>query len=223
MQRLATAAAAALSQANIDGLKGQVAAAQQAQTDNTKQFLGSLQKLTDKVSALQTKAATEELQKQLTTVKAELEKTQKAMEPPPKATLIFTFAPFTIPPLGQPVIPLTETTLPLNADGSVHVQFSVMNVTDAAALDGELNLQICDQCKFAREPAGFKKLQGLSDSHRYMAFTHILPYVAFYTLSADVIPPHSIENFQVGVYYRCKTCTVNREPLRGLVHIARNP
>lgn len=217
------AAAAALSQANIGELKGQVAAAQQAQTDNTRQFLESLQTLSDKVHDLQTKVTTEELQKQLATVKAELQKTQKAMEPPPKASLVFTFAPLIIPPLGQPVIPITETTLSRNADGSVHVQFSIMNLTDVAALDGELTLQICDQCKFAKDPAGFKKLEGQSDMQRYMAFDRILPHVVFQTLSADVIAPPSIENFPVAVYYRCKTCTVSKDPSRGLVHIARNP
>jgi hypothetical protein len=95
-QHLEKAAAAAISQANIDGLKGQVAAAQQAQTDNTRQFLGSLQTLSDKVSALQTKIATEELQKQLAAVKSELEETRKALDPP-KAELLFSFAPI-VPP-----------------------------------------------------------------------------------------------------------------------------
>jgi hypothetical protein len=61
VQRQEKATAARINQANIDGLKGQITAAQNAQTENTKQFLGSFKILSDKVADLQTKAATEDL------------------------------------------------------------------------------------------------------------------------------------------------------------------
>ena len=215
------AAAAALNQANIDGLKGQVVAAQQAQDDNTKQFLGSLQKLSDKVSALQTKVATEELRAELATVKGELQKTQAALAPPPKANLTFTFAPFTVPPLGQPFTPVTSVTLPAEADGSVNVRFSVVNQTDVDAVDGALTLQICDQCKFAKEPAGFTKLEGQRDTKRHMAFRRIFAGVALHILTADVIAPANVENFTIGIKYRCRTCVLNKAGSRGIVHIRR--
>jgi hypothetical protein len=67
-QREEKAEAFRISQSNIEGLKGQVTAAQQAQTDNTRQFLASLQTLSDKVSALQMKATTEALRTELANV-----------------------------------------------------------------------------------------------------------------------------------------------------------
>ena len=221
IQRQEKAATATLNQANIDGLQDQVAAVQKAQDDNTKQFLGSFKKLSDEVSALETKVATEELRAELAMVKGELQKTQAALAPPPKAKLNFSFAPFTNPPLGQPFTPVTAVTLPVEADGSVNVRFSVLNLTDVHAVDGELTLQICDQCRFAKEPASFTKLEGQSDTKRYMAFDRILAGVAFRILTADVIAPANAGSFTIAINYRCRTCVLNKASLRGIVHIRR--
>jgi hypothetical protein len=221
-QREEKAEAARLSQSNVDGLKGQVSAAQQAQTDNTKQFLASLQTLSDRVSALQTKAATEALRTELANVKGELEKTQKALDPP-KATLLFSFVPFKTTQLdnnsttGEPV---TETTVSPTADGTLHVDFTVMNLTDIDAVDGEMTLQICDVCKFAKEPAEFKKLPGQDERQRYKSFDRILSKVAFYTLSAEIIAPLGSRDVTIGMYFRCRTCVRQEEPSRAIIHIA---
>jgi hypothetical protein len=47
-------------------------------------------------------------------------------------------------------VPATDVTLPVSADGTVHAHFTVFNTSEIAAVDGELTLQICDQCKFAK-------------------------------------------------------------------------
>jgi hypothetical protein len=205
---------------DMGALKGQVKAANDAQTQNTALFLTALDELSSKVNDLQTEVKTEALQKELAGVKAELESTQKALTPA-KAALTFTFVPFTNPPLGQPFTPATEATLPVKTDGSVHVEFSVLNLTDAAAVDGELELQICDQCTFAKEPAGFTRLEGEPSTRRFMTFNRILPAVAFRTLAADVIAPSSIQDFPIAINYRCRTCVLNREGLSGTVRLVR--
>jgi hypothetical protein len=220
IQRAEKIATTALNQANIDSLKGQISSAQQAQTNNTKEFLGSLGKLSDKVADLQTKAATEELKKKMAIVQTELEDTRKALVQP-KATLIFTFDPYKNPTSADEFVPVTETTLPLNADGSVHIEFSVVNATEAAASDGELTFQICDQCKFLKQPAGFKSLPGQSASQINMPFDRLLPLSSLSSLAADVIPPTSTQAFRVQLIFRCKTCTLIKSPPQAVVHIAR--
>src|ERR1035437_558917 len=198
-----------------------VDAAQTAQQNNTTQFLAHLGTLSDKLNDLQTKIATEPLREELASVKGELEKTQKALDPP-KARLLFSFAPFKAVKLhdgsdtGEPV---TETTLAPAADGSLHVEFTVLNVTDVDALDGEMTLQICDTCKFAKEPAELKTLPGQDDRQRDKTFDRILYKVALYTLSADIIAPPGSRDVAIGMYFRCKTCVRDLGPSRAMIHV----
>jgi hypothetical protein len=206
---------------DIKGLKGQVQAANDAQKDNTILFVNSFSRMSAQVSDLKTEVKTEALQKKLASVQAELLNTQKALAPGPKAELAFTFAPFPNTPPGQPIITVTDVTLPLNQDGSVHVEFSILNKTEVEAVDAELNVQICDGCKYAKEPPGLSKLPGLADTHRYLLIPRLFAMMAYRTLSVDVILPPSVQTFAVGFGYRCHTCILPTGPSQGIVHITR--
>jgi hypothetical protein len=208
-------------QAEIQGLKTSVETANQAQKANTAQFLDAFAKLSKEVQDLQTQVTTEKLQSKLMGVQAELQKTQKALAPGPKAELSFTFAPFPNVPPGQPIILVTEKTLPLTADGSVHVEFEIVNTTDTDAVDTEINFQICNACRYAKEPDGLKKLPGLGDTQRYLYIRDILAKMAYKTMEVDVIPPPLDQSFLVGIEYRCHTCVIPKQPSSGIIHILR--
>src|SRR5207244_5392518 len=107
---------------------------------------------------------------------------------------------------GTPVEPITEVTLPVLADGSVHVEFTVLNLTDVDAVDGHITLHICDDCKFAKEPAGFRKLAGQSDRERFMDFQRILARVSVHTMSVDITVLPKATRIVMGITYRCRTC-----------------
>lgn len=62
----------------VAGLLGQVQAANDAQTQNTKVFLETLNRLSEKVREMQTQITTDDLRKQLAGVQNDLKKTQKA-------------------------------------------------------------------------------------------------------------------------------------------------
>lgn len=135
-------AAAAINtlQTEVAGLQGQVKAATEAQKQNTTVFVENFNRLSDKLQALQTKITTEDLRKQLASVQSDLQKTQKAMAPGPKAKLTFTFAPYINPPIREglpiaPIVPVTDVKLSVTADGSVHVEFALLNLTQADALN----------------------------------------------------------------------------------------
>jgi hypothetical protein len=206
----------------VKGLEGEVKAANTAQKENTQLFVDSFKKLSDEVSNLRTQVKTEPLQKKLETVEAELQRTQKALDPP-KAVLSFSFFPFINPPAGSrtPVTPVTDVTLPVLADGSFRVEFTVLNLSNADALDGSITLQICDDCKFAKEPPGFRKLAGQSDTQRYMEFKRILTQVSLETMTVDVTVPPRFERILVGITYRCRTCVVTEKVSTGTVRIVR--
>jgi hypothetical protein len=124
-------------------------------------------------------------------------------------------------PPGQTIVAVTDATLPLNQDGSVHVEFNILNRTDVDAVDAEINFQVCNGCKYAKEPSELSKLPGLADTQRYLQIHDLLAKEAYKTLSVDVIPPDSEQQFLVGIEYRCHTCVIPKEPSSGMVRIAR--
>jgi hypothetical protein len=208
-------------QKEITGLKTAVETANKNQQDNTQVFVNALKGLSQKVSELQTQAATEKLQARLATVQAELRKTQKALEPGPKAELVFSFYPFNNSPIGTipPAQPATDVTLPLHLNRTVHVEFTVLNMTSVDAVDVEITLKICDQCTFAKEPPGFTKLAGHAETERLQPIPRFLAQTELPTQSADVLVPPYIKTFSMGILYRCRTCIVPKTLSGGFVHI----
>src|ERR1017187_2054075 len=204
----------------VAGLLGQVQAANDAQGQNTKVFLETLNRLSDNVRELQTRVETQDLRKQLASVQSDLQKTQKAMAPAPKATLAFSFLPVIDPPGGRPS-PVTYKTFPLLPDGTVHVEYTIVNFTDVAALDLEITLIICNDCQYAKEPPDFRNLPGQTDKERNVLYQRLLPMVRFQTLTVDIIPPKAAQTFEIGMKFRCRTCVVQQGQSTGTVHLLR--
>jgi hypothetical protein len=211
------------SEGDIRDLKGKVQAANDAQRDNTKLFVDSFGAMSKEVSNLKAEVKTEALQKKLATVEAELQKTQKAMAPGPKAELMFTFMPFNNQPANSSVspTPVTDIDLPMNLDGSVHVEAAALNMTSVDAADVDLNIQICDSCKYAKEPANVVKLLGFPDTIRLLKVQHVHAFQVVTPIILDIIPPPDTKNFQVGFTYRCSTCIAKKNISFGMVHISR--
>jgi hypothetical protein len=207
-------------QINIQSLTQSVKDEKADNTRNADRYFKSFDQLNSQFNDLQAKVRTQDLQQQLLDTRKQLLATQRALAPGPKASLTFTFSPFTNPPIGQPVVPSTDVTLPENIDGSIHIDFNILNLSDVDALDGEITLQICDQCKFAKEPPEFSKLAGQRDTQRLFLFQRILARVAHRTLSADVVAPSTAQSFTMGILYRCHTCTLTDKPSLGTVHIS---
>jgi hypothetical protein len=211
------------SEADIRELKGKVEEASKSQKDNTDMFLGSLGKMSKEVSDLRTEVKTEALQKRLASVQADLQKTQKALAPSPKAELEFTFLPFNNPPSDSSVFagPVTDTDLPMNADGSVHIEGGALNMTSVDAASVDLNIQICDLCKYAKEPANTIKLKGFPDTIRELSVPHVQGMQVFTPITLDIIPPPNASNFTVGFNYRCSTCVVTSKASVGMSHFGQ--
>jgi len=211
----------------IHTLQGEVQAANQSQKDNTSLYLQQFKTISNEVGDLKIQIRTDTLQKKLDSVQAELLSTQKAMAPGPKATLAFTFFPFKNPPLSDSprsplMVPVTDIKLPLSADGSVHVQFSIVNLTEVDALSASINLVICDGCKFAKKVEGFQKLSGDPDTHRFIALPQVHAHEYLRAIEADVIPPPKALQFTMGIMYRCNTCILPQKPSLGTVLVMRD-
>ena len=133
--------------------------------------------------------------------------------------MAFTFWPFYNPAPPKLAVLATQARFPTNDDGSYHVEFSVVNLTDVDALDGQITLVICYLCKFAKEPPGFSKLNGQGDTERNQDFQRILARTHIPEMTADIIAPKN-QNFTVGISYRCHTCIVSSEASFGTVLVS---
>jgi hypothetical protein len=209
------------SEGDIRELKTKVQAANDAQANNTALFLKSFSAMSNEVSNLKAEVKTEALQKKLASVQADLEKTEKALAPSPKAELFFTFMPFNNPPTNSlsPANPVTDIDLPMQPDGSVHVEGGALNVTSVDAADVDLNIQICDQCKYAKEPANTVKLAGFPDTIRLIKIAHVQGMQVATPIILDITVPLGTKQFPVGFSYRCSTCVVTTKASMGMVHI----
>lgn len=197
-------------------------AAQKAQQNNTEIFTKSFSALSTELGDLKTKVTSEALQNKIVGLQSRLDKAIN----PPQARLVFSFDPLRtirIDATHTRSEPVTEKSLPLAADGSLHVDFTVFNVTNVDAIDGFLNLQICDVCKFAKEPAGFTKLPGQNDQLRHMEFARIHSHTFLSTHSADIITPPGVRDVALAMHFRCNTCVRETELSRIKVHLVPAP
>lgn len=196
----------------IDQTKEQV-------TKNAQTTTGSLGKLTADLDDFKADVRPADLRSEMTNMKAELEKTQKALAPSPKASLLFTFPGYGNPLSAQDFVPIHEITLKATADNIVTVPLSIVNLTDTDAVQGHANFFICDLCKFAKEPEHMTKILGAPEQMRDLAINQLLAFDRFSDIALDVIVPRNAENFQVAFQYRCHTCILKKEAVPSIVHV----
>jgi hypothetical protein len=196
--------------------------AKEDQNSNTAQFLQQFKDLSGQLADLKTQVKTDALQKKIDALQGDLAANERAMAPGPKASLIFTFWPFVNPPLGsdQHAQPNTDITLPVNSDGTVHIEFTFLNLTDVDALDGDVTLVICDRCSFAKEPEGVEK--GTNENERLYPFTDFHALSNYGKRSVDVTVPANGGSLLIGTQYRCRTCDIPKALSNGLVRLKRD-
>lgn len=184
----------------ISSLQSAVNTGNKSLSSQRKAFLSQFVNMSKRVEKLQTEVATSDLQKEAASLLADLDATRRSMERP-KATLQFSFVdkePFN----GVPshVDFLEET------GGKIHVRFTVVNLTDANALDGDIILRVCSACKIVGTSPGFSHLEGSPATQRNFAFTHIFAHTDTQIMNVTVVPPPNVNSFQVGIEYRCRNC-----------------
>ena len=178
----------------------------------------SIDKLTDTVNGLEAKVATEPLRKELTIVKEQLQNTQRALAPGPKAKLVFTFVPYERPDLGTPLKPKVEIAKIVGEDRTIHITMSGMNVTGVDAIETSVTVRICSTCKFFSEPAGFIKATGGLDTDRDRRLGTASAFALIEDFSFDVIAPSEYNAIVIHLFYRCQTCTPSIVPQKFVVN-----
>jgi hypothetical protein len=164
-----------------------------------KDFLEQFSEMSSRVTELESSIKTADLREEAAQLRTDLESTRKTMEIP-KATLSFSFA--------QDSESNTNL-INLNiANGVVHVPFTIINGSDADALEGSISLRVCDGCKIVGDPDGYQKIAGEDDRERSMSFQHIFANSKAPRSEVSITPPAGADAFQVGIVYRCRTCVL---------------
>jgi len=200
-----SSAAETQNKGRIEKLQGSI----QTQTDNNDKQYGrdqaELKDIRGQLDDIKMQVTTADLQKKI----AELEsKLVKSMEPKPKASLIFSFYPFSMPKDNDDEnVAVKQIGAPVAPDGSVHVDVGIGNPTSVDAIDGEITIEICGACKFVKIPEGFGRLKGQSETQINKPFTRILAKTVLSPIGIDVtIPSLQYVNFTISMTYRCTTC-----------------
>lgn len=183
----------------IARLESAVVTANRNQDDNTKQFVNAFGILNQKVADLETQIKTTGLKEEAIKLRAELESTQKALNPP-KAKLTFTFPK---PNIDDPAVKVVS--LPVK-NGVVNVDFCVKNTTDVDAHNGSIMLTICKACEFASEPIGFFSFPGLPKIQRNIKFDRISAISESQNFSVAIKVPQKSSKVEIGITYRCENC-----------------
>lgn len=177
-------------------------------------FRQSFTTLYDKFSQLQAKVQADALLKQnasllkdIDETKKELTSTQAKLDPKPKAELSASF-----PTNDTKNLPVLTTTLART--DPVRVSLMIYNLSSVNALNGAVNVQLCDLCAFAFEPAGFQKIAGAPETQRSMDFQHIYSNGVLPLITIEVKVPQNVSPFLISVLANCDTCvTAKRQDL----------
>lgn len=171
------------------------------QNDQSDLFAKNYGNLSDKLRDVEVGVKTADLRETVASLQRELKATQTALIVP-KATLLLS-AQDTDPPS-------LAASLPENA-GIVHVMFTVFNLSDVDAIDGELVLMICDSCEFVTVPNGFDKpTEGDLATQRNFQFKQIPAHSKTYRMKFDVKVKDRLPSFKYGIKVSCRTCVAEK-------------
>ncbi|MGB8522817.1 MAG: hypothetical protein WCD43_07615 [Candidatus Acidiferrales bacterium] len=187
--------------ARIKFLTDQIGQLRDDSKANSDGFRKSFDGLYQRFADLQAKVTNVDLIREIDDTKKELRATQEKLNTP-KVTLVpsFYFLDYSYKP------PIVEMTASRQLDGSIPIDFVVINPSDVSALRGEIILRICDFCQYAKEPEGFAKRNGAHNNDRAKSFDHILGNTALEKMTADIIPPPNVSHIEILVIVVCENC-----------------
>ena len=196
------------SEIQVNSLQDQIAGLRQDGTTNARTFSDSFSQLNSKFSDLQSKVQNQDLMDQLASTRAELQATQKKLEPKPKAILESTFVGEGVNSNPQTPIKVTQAKV---ENGVITVRLSVYNHSDSDGLDGALKVVVCDACKFAEEPASFQHLADDPIQAREYDFQRIFAHTKVQSMTIKISVPETLSVVQLKTVVICETCDHRRD------------
>ena len=102
--------------------------------------------------------------------------------------------------------PIITETLSPDENGAFSVDFTATNVTDVSATGGDLWVILCDDCVFTKEPQGFDKSAGTTETMRHKKFGDLNPGVSVEKMTVEFKASRKFASILIGFRYSCATC-----------------
>jgi hypothetical protein len=114
---------------------------------------------------------------------------------------------FSLLPATDITIPILDQSLPVDATGTISVDFMASNISDTTATSLELWVEICKGCTYVKEPDKLENAGGLS-TIRHRAFGNLNPGVSIEKMTVQIAAPTDapFAPFNIGFMYSCQTC-----------------
>ncbi len=138
-------------------------------------------------------------------------------DPPDLASLQFTLV------QENSTEPLLAALLRADKDGFFEVTFSALNTSKVAIHLADVWIDVCDRCKFAKEPAGLDKPAGMRDQTRHMQIYLLNPGAALpkETIYVSLLDP--APGFDIGLRYSCEACVKTPPTQKARITIGKMP
>lgn len=111
----------------------------------------------------------------------------------------------TLWPNSDSKLPQTRGTVK-KKDGKVTVYFTVQNMSDDVAEDGDIWVIICAECTYASEPKGYTRLQGMDQRIRWQHFNALNAGAYFERQEVEFTPEYGAPVVDIGVKTACRRC-----------------
>jgi hypothetical protein len=144
---------------------------------------------------------TENLQKEIVALKADLGHTRKALDSP-KAEMVASLGKVGF---NLENIERKDTYVERRADGTVEFELAVMNTSRVQARDGTVFVRVCASCEFAQEPQGFHRVERAPSKDRLRSFDRVEPHFGL-SILLRIRPPEGSHQFQMIVTTTCGNC-----------------
>jgi hypothetical protein len=102
--------------------------------------------------------------------------------------------------------PLVVKSMRPQTDGTFTIDFMVGNISNVPAKNGDIWVQICNRCKYAKEPDGFAKRSGSDEQIRHKNFQLINGGAFLEKMTVEINVPPEVGRFETAFEYACETC-----------------
>lgn len=106
---------------------------------------------------------------------------------------------------------VVKETWAVRRDHTIKVDLMMLNTSQVNAENVTAWVFVCDDCTFAKEPPGFEKPNGSTESMRDISYLRILPASGMAVFPVEIEVPLTAKDIHLGVRVKCTTCVLSAD------------
>lgn len=119
--------------------------------------------------------------------------------------------------------PVVVASMRADPEGVFSVDFVARNSSDTSTKMGDLWIQLCEVCTYAKEPEGFDKPKGINESSRHQVFSMLNPGVTLEKMNVQIKITKPVPWFELGFRYSCETCGKISDTQKARIFVLSQP